>query len=522
MKKQLVVVLIFLGIVLATGAAYVSDLTLYGPTWDEFFHRPTGQRYLTFLKTRELQPLAEPENASWFPPVAVTVGAMFVESSTAARFFSQEYDRFHLGAILFASLTAGFVFLIGYRLTERVWVGLLAALLLATHPQFVTHAHINVRDMGLQSLYALTILILLLAVQVTRGGVFVILLAGLAGGLATDAKQNGAFLIFIGLAWLLLHARQLGLRRWLAWSAVYGLGFVAGFFLFWPYLWFETGEHLKQVWRFLTDPAVISISTTFHGVVYWSAKDIPFYYPWAMLTYLTPPVFMLLAWAGLIAVVIRAVKGDLKILLPFLWIFIPLARFFFPKSAVCYDQIRHILEVLPAMAVAAALLVWMLAEWLQPKRWGRAAVVVLALGTLAYNGLVIARYRPHGCAYFNRLAGDGDYVTRSFDVEFWGNVYREAARELNRRHPPNTRYFLAGLGGHIIKEAGLQGDPTDNLDEDFQVVAFMNKQNYLRNSEYAVWLVREKKPTFTIERDGKVLFWEFEPHREEYRAATGR
>src|SRR5687767_1722971 len=107
MKKQLVVVLIFLGIVFVAGAAYVSDLTLYGPTWDEFFHRPTGQRYLTFLKTGERAPLAEPENASWFPPAAVVVGAMFLESPTAARFFTTEYDRFHLGAIFFASFTAG-------------------------------------------------------------------------------------------------------------------------------------------------------------------------------------------------------------------------------------------------------------------------------------------------------------------------------------------------------------------------------------------------------------------------------
>lgn len=522
MKKQLVAALIFLGIVVVTGAAYVSDLTLYGPTWDEFFHRPTGERYLTFLKTWDRAPLAEPENASWFPPVAVTVGAAFLQSQTAARFFPEAYDRFHLGAIFFASLTAGFVFVIGHRLTDRLWVGLLAAALLATHPQFVTHAHINVRDMGLQTLYALTLLLLLLAVQLPRGGVAVIALAGLTGGLATDAKQNGAFLIFIGLAWLLLNARTLGLKRWLGWSALYLAGFVAGFFLFWPYLWDDTGERLKLVWRFLTDPAIISINATFHGTVYWSGKDLPSYYPWAMLTYLTPPVFMLLAWTGAIAVVVRAVRGDVKIALPLVWIFVPLSRFFFPKSAVCYDQIRHILEVLPAMAVLAALMVWMLATALRRVRWGNAAVAVLAVGTLAYNGVVIARYRPHGCAYFNRLAGDGEYVTRSFDVEFWGNVYREAARELNRRHPPHTRYFLAGLGGHIIKEAGLQGDPTDDLNEDFQVAAFMNKQNYLRNSEYAMWLVREKRPTFTIERDGKILFWEFEPHREEYRAATGR
>jgi hypothetical protein len=249
-KKQAAVALLFLGVVLVTGAAYVSDLTLYGPTWDEFFHRPTGQRYLAFLRTGQLAPLEEP-GAAWFPPVAVTIGAAFLESPTAARFFSTEYDRFHLGAIFFASLTAGFVFLIAYRLADRVWVGLLAAALIATHPQFVTHGHINVRDMGLMMFYTLTILLLLLAVQVPRGGVYVILAAGLAAGLTTDAKQNGAFLVFIGLPWLLLNARTLGLRRWLGWSVVYVLGSVVGFFAFWPYLWFDTGAHLKEVWRFL-------------------------------------------------------------------------------------------------------------------------------------------------------------------------------------------------------------------------------------------------------------------------------
>jgi len=44
----------------------------------------------------------------------------------------------------------------------------------------------------------------------------------------------------------------------------------------------------------------------------------------------------------------------------------------------------------------------------------------------------------------------------------------------------------------------------------------MNKQNLLRFDPYAQWLLREKIPVHTIEREGKVLFYEFEAHRVEY------
>ena len=512
---------IFLAIVAIVGALYVSDLTTYGPTWDEFFHRPTGQSYLRFLRTGDLQPILKDEHAAWFPPVAVTIGAWFLENPALERRFPAPADRFHCGAIFFASLTAGLVYLIGHRATGCRSAGLLAALLLATHPQFVTHAHINVRDMGLMTFYALTCFILLVATQARRGALFWIALAGLVGGMGTAAKQNGAFLIPVGLAWMVLNIRALGFKRLVIGGALYMAGFAAAFFASWPYLWVDTAAHLREVWRFMTDPVIIAITTTFYDKIYTAGIDLPFYYPWVMLTILTPPAFIFLSWTGAVASVARFFRGDVGPALPFLWLVLPLSRFFVPKSAVCYDQIRHILEVLPALALLAAIAVWSIPIVLRRFRWSRMAAVALGGAVFLFNLSVAVRYRPFGTAYFNWMAGDAAYVTHAFDVEFWGNVYREAGAELNKRYPPNLTYFTAGLGNHILREAGVPNPMTDRFEDDFQLVAFMNKQNYLRNSAYARWLVRTKKPVFTIERDGKILFWAFEPDKAEYQAGGG-
>src|SRR3972149_1621396 len=72
-------ILALVGIMVGTLLFYRIGLTDYGVTWDEFFHRNTGKQYAEFLKTHDLNPILQDERASWFPPIASTIGYWFLQ-----------------------------------------------------------------------------------------------------------------------------------------------------------------------------------------------------------------------------------------------------------------------------------------------------------------------------------------------------------------------------------------------------------------------------------------------------------
>lgn len=513
--RKLFILSLAIAIGVGTFSMYAFDLTEYGATWDELiFHRNYGRSYTEFLKTGNVESIAIDDNASWFPPVAVTIGNLFLENEYLSQFYQSSTDRFHLAAVIFGSVTASIVFLFAYLLWKRVMLAVFASLLLVLHPQFVTQAHTNVRDMGLTMFFSLTLLVLFYSTRSPHKLAWMSI-AGLLVGITTDTKQNGAFLLFTGLTWFLFHIRSYGIKRFIAGSIVFVGTAACSFFVFWPYLWVDTVRHLQLVWHFLTTPSIIAGSTTFYDTVYTSMKNIPVFYPWAMLFLVTPLPMAFLMTIGVLLSMIRLIKRSPEGLL-FLWIFIPLSRFFFPLSSSTFDQIRHFFEVVPSLSLFAALTLFTVYRALRTYTAFRWSVIGVGVLVLSYNGYISWTYRPYGTAYFNVFAGPPAYVNHAFDVEYWGNVYRKAVPYLNATNGPNVTYYSAGLGAHILVEGGLEGKLTDNAGDAFDYVIFMNKTTYLRGNDYVVWLLKNKKPIYTIEREGKVIFYHFAPYREEY------
>ncbi|OGG20694.1 hypothetical protein A3D03_00090 [Candidatus Gottesmanbacteria bacterium RIFCSPHIGHO2_02_FULL_40_13] len=509
------IVSITIGLIIFSCVIYLIDLTAYGATWDELvFHMETGKRYVTFLKTKDLKPILQYENSSWFPPVAPTLGYLFVDNKLIAKYFPIESDRFHLAGILFGSLGVGTTFLITFILTKRISVSLFSALLLATNTQFVTQLHNNIRDTGLMFFFSFSILLLLLWL-ISKHKLFLSFACGIVAGLTTDTKQNGGLLIFITLVWFLIHLKKTGWRNFTVFSFVYLFSFVAAFLIFWPYLWSDTYIHLLSVWNFLTNPSIIAGPALFYDKVYISLKNIPFYYPWVMLSILHTPPVIFMAIVGLF-ISVKGLFTKQKTALILLWLFIPLSRFMIPKSAIAFDQIRHIFEVIPSIAVFTGIALSFFLDKYSYKKNFKKGIVLITFFVLFYNFLILLRYRPYGTSYFNFLAGPSSYVNHAFDVEYFGNVYREAANYLNTAYTPDTKYYTAGLGAHILENGGLKNYKTDNMEDDFDYVIFMNKQTVIRNNSYVLWLVNNKKPIYTIKREGKILFYQYLPYKKEY------
>ena len=455
---------------------YLADIGSYGATWDELiFHQSTGERYFEFLKLGILDPIVKDDESAWFPPMGVTIGYFFKQNGLLAKYLPDGIDRFHIAGIVFGSLTAGIVLLISYLLTEDMILSVLAAIILATYPQFVTQAHNNVRDIGLTFFYAWTILMMLWGVKKQKF-IFGAITSGFLAGLTAVTKQNGVFLLIISAIFFGRFYRTVGAGKLVLMSILEGVIFIWTFIAFWPYLWVETINHILNIWKFLTDPAIIAGSTVFFDKAYTSMKNIPFYYPWVMLFLLNPPILALMAGAGLFLSLFYFIKRDEKGLV-FLWIFIPLSRFFIKTSSISYDQIRHFFEVVPAISIAAVLFIDFLIIRFKEVKYSRLALIMCLAVTAGYNIFLTLRYRPYGTAYFNMFAGSPNYVNHAFDVEYYGNVYREAVRELKSRYSEKVRFYTAGLGAHILQANGFLNPLTDEVESDFEYAIFMNKQS---------------------------------------------
>ncbi|QJE72360.1 hypothetical protein HHL28_03930 [Aerophototrophica crusticola] len=99
-------------------------------------------------------------------------------------------------------------------------------------------------------------------------------------------------------------------------------------------------------------------------------------------------------------------------------------------DAVLYDGIRHLLFLLPVLAVAAALALDR-ALGLLPERRAWIGPTVLA-GWAAAMLVDMARLHPYEAVWYNALAGGVRGADGRYELDYWGTALSEAARILSR------------------------------------------------------------------------------------------
>lgn len=486
----------------------------YGETYDEAFYRCTGEAYLGFFRTFDFQPISS--ISVELPTWAGTLGAFFTKQS----FLFPEYpdtDRFHLVACLSSALALTVVFNLTFLHTKSLTLALFSTLLLLFYPQFFIHSYFNSRDMMLMAFYILTIFLLFLF-QLRKRLLF-LFLAALTAGFTFDIKFNAIFLIPIACFFFFSVVKNKG--RAPVFFLAFCLIFAVSVILFWPYLWLNTVDHLIAIIDFLRK--FKRGETVFFDKIYFSHKNIPWFYPFVMLALFTPFPMLLMTILG-IGTVLKDCLSDKKRngVIFLLWMFVPLSRFFFAKMAFAYDQIRIFLEVLPSLAVFAAIGFYTLFRLVSIRKLFSEKLIktmFLFLGVLiiSHQAFLIKLYHPYETAYFNFLAGPSVYVNHAFDVEYWGHVYRETVKVLKNRYPEETVFYMPGeFGYHLLMANRFPYKLIVEFDSPFDYVIFMNRKSFWYRHPYLVWLIENKKPVFTIERERKVIFYQFRPHKKEY------
>ncbi|HEX2116465.1 MAG TPA: glycosyltransferase family 39 protein [Alphaproteobacteria bacterium] len=98
---------------------------------------------------------------------------------------------------------------------------------------------------------------------------------------------------------------------------------------------------------------------------------------------------------------------------------------------VTYDCARHFLFILPSLAVAAGIVADRLVEHARAPLARGAVATGLAAGIGAQVATMVSLH-PHEYVYYNELVGGVKGAEDKFELDYWGNSYAEAVRELTQ------------------------------------------------------------------------------------------
>lgn len=352
---------------------------------------------------------------------------------------------FHLFHLLLATASLFLAHRLAVDLSGSVRVGALSALLLATLPKLLAHSQNNPKDLVALFVYALFLWALERAIRSADGDERLRLLpfagAGAVLGFAFASHVLSALLVPIGGGWLLYRLRGgpgRG-REIVRAAAVLGLSSGLATFALWPWLWADplvrTARAARRVVAFPLEMDVLHL-----GRLY-PAAELPREYFLVHLAASTPLFVLAAAVAGAVLAFRRSRRDgrrDLAVLALF-WLGVPVVAEAFTSAR--YDGVRHLLCVLPALAILAGLgvdgLLRRLGDGPTVRRLA-AAGLALVTGSWLWTLVDLARYHPYQDAYLNAatrraLALAGREPQAVFELEYWGAAYKEGAEWLSAR-----------------------------------------------------------------------------------------
>lgn len=438
----------------------------------------------------------------------------------------------HLFHLLLATASLLLVYRIAMELSGSVRVGVLSALVLAVTPKFLAHSQSNPKDLPALFAYALFLWALDRALagseRVGRVRLGAFAAAGAALGFAFASHVLSALLAPMAVAWV---AHRLPAHRgWRRRDLLRGLatmGAVAGAvtFALWPWLWAEplvrSARVVRRVLTFSLDVEVLYL-----GRLYPHA-DPPFHYFTVLLVVATPAVVLAAVLGGIAGLRRAAPRGHRRLaLLAVLWAGIPMGVEAFTGAR--YDGVRHLLVVLPGLALLAGIgldrLCNALAASSAPRRRIAQVASILAGAAFLWLGLDLVRYHPYQDAYLNAptrgvLALLDLPPEEVFELEYWGNTYKEGAEWLNAHardgaviHVPLARWCAEP---YLEPDLFLEGprwdlEPSGEDDrapppghEGPEYLMFMTRESLLAPELEAYR--RDHQPVHTVERLGATL-----------------
>jgi hypothetical protein len=427
----------------------------YGMTLDEGVQNRYGRRLVRWYASLGSDTRATEQNDLYF------YGGFFELAVQAVQPLSGlgVYDNRHLVNALFGLVGIVAAWGMGAHVGGPM-AGFLSALFLTLTPAYYGHSFANPKDIPFAALFALAAWAILRASERVSGlGWRDVVATGGAIGLAAGVRVAGIVLfgfaaaLWLGCAWLERREpnrppgrdRPRGLPRLsLAWLGTVAVGW-AVMVAFWPWAQLDPLRNpLRALSRFSTftdrmdllfDGRMMTSGTIPRSyAVTWFALTLPEFY------FIALP----LGLVALLALLRRRLRepGSRRRLLQAAWVAAlataPLVWVTVRRTPL-YNGHRHLLFVLPFLAVLAALCVTAWHE-IRPRPVFRVVGVVALAGSLLLTAVDMVRLHPYQYVFFNRLVAGGlPRAVDRYDADYWIAASKEAIEWLPAHYDSGGR-----------------------------------------------------------------------------------
>jgi len=499
----------------------------FGITWDEPNQNQYGkyilQYYESFFRDRNALNFLD---AYLYGGLFDSVAALLLRLSPLG-----EYETRHL-----LNGLVGVVGIVGvWKLTgllAKQRAALIAPLLLFLEPSYFGQMFNNHKDVPFAAGYVWSLAYLLESLaHFPRISNRLILKFGLAIGLTLGVRVGGFMLLgyagLAGLVYLVLPAWFSSGEREIpppgerikriagSLAAVGGISY-AVMLIFWP--WAQQNpllrpfQALASMSRFgLTDTGLVA-RVLLDGE-YVHAKDLPISYLPHYFSVKMPELVLVGVGCGVVLAILHLAKGVLKEnrLLSIRYAILAFAILAPPvyaiaTKAVLYDAIRHFTFLIPLLcAVSGAALEKLCRVFGRNIRWRQWVVASLLLLALLPQVLTAIRLHPHQYVFYNSLVGGVSGAQGQYELDYWGNSYKEAV-ELLATHLENRsgEEYLGRI--HWIAVWGPETSASYYFPNNFQVARKIEEADFLIS--FTRWGFHEVAPgrrIAAVERMGAKL-----------------
>ncbi len=438
-KRHTALTLFFL--VLVVGFALSLSI---GPAWDEPDNIFAGGVYVSFF-THGADPsyfriltdkasaygdriIPNDHQISHYPPLPNYIGSLFVSAAAALHIQMTApaiIIGWHLATVVFFALMVAMTYRFGLLLGLSVWSSLFAAIGVFLYPQLFGHGLSNLKDTAQVALVITSLYYLVRASKGTEIKIKDLFIGAAVWGLGMATKFNAVYVPIIWGIWFLSTARKHIILTMKYVFIVCIVGLITMFFV-WPYLWFDTIQHVIEVVKYFTTIGQ-GYRVIWDGVWYTVGvgKSL-WWYPIMSFFYTTPAPLLLLIFFGGFTLIRHVHNNPVWVLLP-IWILMPLVRLLSPWSAF-YDLTRHFLEIMPAIVLVAAIG----ADWFfQKKQHLKFTGIMISAIILGHMFFINISMFPYSTGYYNFLARDPN---TNFDRDIEGFSVKEGMDWLHQTY----------------------------------------------------------------------------------------
>jgi hypothetical protein len=507
------------GLLIALAFLFVSLMILndYGQTWDEQETYAAAFRNVDIVAAVAAGQPAPPWTFHELPGYYFVFDLLrggFAWIASKRLHLLDEVRAFHLTHVLISTLSVFLFYLVARRVSGRERIAVLSTVVLVLMPQFLAQAQNNPKD--LPGLFVYVLAIYTFTRQDATSRFHDVLLAGLALGLALTTTVAAVLLIPLLATWQLL------VRHFLKWQSYVTIVVVAAVaaFLFWPWLWQSPIANAAWALSHIATFKGTPLKVLYLGRLY-DSLAVPWHYSLVNFITTTPVPYLLLAAASVPSVLSRIGRGKANpaniARLGWLWFAVPLVSEI--GAPAKYNAVRHLLMIVPGFCLCVGVgLNWILERLERTQfvsrspRLGMLIAPGCAVVLFGFIGLELIEMHPYHNAYRNEAVNAWiPHDTQNiFEVEYWGQTYKEGAEWLNAHTGPDAQIYagmpepcanryLDGKANTLTEKAlSLFEDPTRPA----YLMVMARKAIYTPAIER---IVGNYDPVFTIRRQKAVL-----------------